>query len=165
MDDKTKNVMNTSKMFSKIRNRIKGKPLKIHLKTNKLSTEDDEGMGLHPVGETGEATPGEGLSGEDQNYGEEQQFGYYEGFNEYSQGFGQVGDEYDVKDVKQESAEINDEEEERRVARYRERARKRRDRALETGELEDGEHSPSQVQREGKKEEGESIGDRRVRRW
>merc|ERR1719427_2137320 len=100
-------------------------------------------MGLHPVGETGEATPGEGLSGEDQNYGEEQQFGYYEGFNEYSQGFGQVGDEYDVKDVKQESAEINDEEEERRVARYRERARKRRERALETGELEDGEHSPS----------------------
>eukprot|EP00092_Neocalanus_flemingeri_P004867 GFUD01005237.1.p1 GENE.GFUD01005237.1~~GFUD01005237.1.p1 ORF type:complete len:1554 (+),score=557.90 GFUD01005237.1:650-4663(+) len=143
MDDKTKNVMNTSKMFSKIRNRIKGKPLKIHLKTNKLSTEDDEGMGLHPVVETGEATPGEGLSGEEQNYGEESQFGYYEGYNEYSQGFGQVGDEYDVKEVKQESADINDEEEERRVARYRERARKRRERALETGELEDGEHSPS----------------------
>jgi len=140
IDDKTKNVMNTSKMFSKIRNRIKGKPLKIHLKSNKLSTEDDEGLGLQPVNE-GEATPGEGLSGEEQTYGEESQYGYYEGgYGEYSQGFGQVGDEYDVK---QESVEINDEEEERRVARYRERARRRRERALETGELEDGEHSPS----------------------
>merc|ERR1712013_656050 len=134
IDDKTKNVMNTSKMFSKIRNRIKGKPLKIHLKSNKLSTEDDEGLGLQPVNE-GEATPGEGLSGEEQTYGEESQYGYYEGgYGEYSQGFGQVGDEYDVK---QESVEINDEEEERRVARYRERARRRRERALETGELED----------------------------
>jgi len=141
IDDKTKNVMNTSKMFSKIRNRIKGKPLKIHLKSNKLSTEEDEGLGLQPVHE-GEATPGEGLSGEEQNYGDESQYGYYEGggYGEYSQGFGQVGDEYDVK---QESVEINDEEEERRVARYRERARRRRERALETGELEDGEHSPS----------------------
>jgi len=146
MDDKTKNVMNTSKMFSKIRNRIKGKPLKIHLKTNKLSTEDDEGMGLQPVGDGGEATPGEGLSGEEQQFGDEQQFGYYEGYNEYSQGWTgqQVGDEYDVKQSReQEKEEINDEEEERRVARYRERARKRRERALETGELEDGEHSPS----------------------
>merc|ERR1719234_3115758 len=67
LDDKIKNVMNTSKMFSKIRNRIKGKPLKIHLKSNKLSTEDDEGAGLQPVNE-GDATPGEGLSGEEQNY-------------------------------------------------------------------------------------------------
>merc|ERR1712106_926504 len=62
IDDKTKNVMSTSKMFSKIRNRIKGKPLKIHLKSNKLSTEEDEGLGLQPVQE-GEATPAEGLMG------------------------------------------------------------------------------------------------------
>ena len=44
MDDKAKNVVTTSKMFSKIRNRIKTKPLKIQLKTNKLSTEEDEGI-------------------------------------------------------------------------------------------------------------------------
>merc|ERR1740128_73814 len=81
MDDKTKNVMNTSKMFSKIRNRIKGKPLKIHLKTNKLSTEDDEGMGLQPLIDGGEATPGEGLSGEEQQFGDDHQFGFYEGFS------------------------------------------------------------------------------------
>jgi len=139
VDDKTKNVMSTSKMFSKIRNRIKGKPLKIHLKSNKLSTEDDEGLGLQPVVD-GEATPGEGLSGEDQN-DEEGHYGYYEGgYNEYNQGFGQVGDEYDVK---HDNVEINDDEEERRVARYRERARKRRERALEAGELEDGERISS----------------------
>eukprot|EP00090_Calanus_glacialis_P034363 TRINITY_DN5765_c0_g1_i1.p1 TRINITY_DN5765_c0_g1~~TRINITY_DN5765_c0_g1_i1.p1 ORF type:complete len:1490 (+),score=607.25 TRINITY_DN5765_c0_g1_i1:212-4471(+) len=167
IDDKTKNVMSTSKMFSKIRNRIKGKPLKIHLKSNKLSTEEDEGLGLQPVGE-GEATPGEGLSGEEQHYGEEIQYGYYEGgYGEYSQGFGQVGDEYDVK---QESVEINDEEEERRVARYRERARKRRERALETGELEDGEHSPSPEperphhrRRRKRRHEKEDRGDREGR--
>ena len=44
MDDKAKNVVTTSKMFSKIRNRIKTKPLKIQLKTNKLSTEENEGI-------------------------------------------------------------------------------------------------------------------------
>ena len=44
MDDKAKNVVTTSKMFSKIQNRIKTKPLKIQLKTNKLSTEEDEGI-------------------------------------------------------------------------------------------------------------------------
>merc|ERR1719419_1936643 len=77
VDDKTKNVMSTSKMFSKIRNRIKGKPLKIHLKTNKLSTEEDEGIGLQPAADTGEMTPLEPLSGDDdQTFG-----GYYDGPN------------------------------------------------------------------------------------
>lgn len=57
MDDKAKNVVTTSKMFSKIRNRIKTKPLKIQLKTNKLSTEEDEGIGLNPVANTGDNTP------------------------------------------------------------------------------------------------------------
>merc|ERR1719232_1467187 len=124
MDDKAKNVVSTSKMFSKIRNRIKTKPLKIQLKTNKLSTEEDEGIGLQPQADNGDMTPLEPLSGEDeQNFG-----GYYE-----------VGDEYDVKD----DGNFNDDEEERRVARYRERNKKRRERALEAGELEDGEHSPS----------------------
>ena len=37
-------MVTTSKMFSKIRNRIKTKPLKIQLKTNKLSTEENEGI-------------------------------------------------------------------------------------------------------------------------
>merc|ERR1719278_24936 len=45
MDDNAKKVLSNSKMFSKIRKRIQGKPLKIHLKTNKLSTEEDEGIG------------------------------------------------------------------------------------------------------------------------
>ena len=122
MDDKAKNVVSTSKMFSKIRNRIKTKPLKIQLKTNKLSTEEDEGIGLQPQADNGDMTPLEPLSGEDEHGG------YYE-----------VGDEYDVKD----DGNFNDDEEERRVARFRERNRKRRERALEAGELEDGEHSPS----------------------
>jgi len=131
MDDKAKNVVSTSKMFSKIRNRIKGKPLKIQLKTNKLSTEEDEGIGLQPAADTGEMTPLEPLSGDDdQTFG-----GYYDGPN------GDVGDEYDVQNKGE--ATFNDDEEERRVARYRERNRKRRERALEAGELEDGEHSPS----------------------
>merc|ERR1719394_1427119 len=131
MDDKAKNVVSTSKMFSKIRNRIKTKPLKIQLKTNKLSTEEDEGIGLQPAADTGEMTPLEPLSGDDdQTFG-----GYYDGPN------GDVGDEYDVQNKGE--ATFNDDEEERRVARYRERNRKRRERALEAGELEDGEHSPS----------------------
>ena len=40
-------MVTTSKMFSKIRNRIKTKLLKIQLKTNKLSTEEDEGIGYN----------------------------------------------------------------------------------------------------------------------
>ena len=120
MDDKAKNVVSTSKMFSKIRNRIKTKPLKIQLKTNKLSTEEDEGIGLQPQADNGDMTPLEPLSGEDeQNFG-----GYYDGYNN-----GEVGDEYDVKD----DGNFNDDEEERRVARFRERNRKRRERALEAG--------------------------------
>merc|ERR1719319_855502 len=75
LDDKTKDVVNTSKMFSKIRNRIKGKPLKIHLKSAKRSTEEaDEGLGLEPV-----ATPGEGLSGEEQEQFGEYEYGEFEG--------------------------------------------------------------------------------------
>merc|ERR1719193_1009722 len=136
LDDKTKDVVNTSKMFSKIRNRIKGKPLKINLKPKKSTEEGEEDPGLEPVD-----TPLEGLSGE-----EAEQFGDYEEFEE------KVGldDEYDLRqEVGMGSrsrgvSKSGDEEEERRVARYRERARRRRERsAVEPGELEDGEHSPS----------------------
>ena len=143
MDDKTKTVVNTSKMFSKIRNRIKGKPLKIHLKSNRKSTEEqDEGVGLEPY--QGNDTPGEVVSGEEQ-----EQFGEYEGGMEE---YGVPGDEYDLRQSRGPSTserasrerEEGDEEEERRVARYRERARRRRERSqLEEGEREDGEHSPS----------------------
>ena len=42
---RTKHVVNASKMFSKIRNRIKGKPLKINLKMNKPAEEEP---GLEP---------------------------------------------------------------------------------------------------------------------
>merc|ERR1719233_142069 len=83
LDDKTKDVVNTSKMFSKIRNRIKGKPLKINLKPKKSTEEGEEDPGLEPVD-----TPLEGLSGE-----EAEQFGDYEEFEE------KVGldDEYDLR--------------------------------------------------------------------
>ena len=77
---------------------------------------------------TGDNTPLEPLS-DDDNLDN-----YYDGYNDT------VGDEYDVKD---QPPVFNDDEEERRVARYRERNKKRRERALEAGELEDGEHSPS----------------------
>merc|ERR1719233_360716 len=136
LDDKTKDVVNTSKMFSKIRNRIKGKPLKINLKPKKSTEEGEEDPGLEPVD-----TPLEGLSGE-----EAEQFGDYEEFEE------KVGldDEYDLRQEPHQGSrsrgvsKSGDEEEERRVARYRERARRRRERsAVEPGELEDGEHSPS----------------------
>ena len=43
---RTKNVVSASKMFSKIRNRIKSKPLKINLKTTKPLEGDDDGPGL-----------------------------------------------------------------------------------------------------------------------
>ena len=76
MDDKAKNVVSTSKMFSKIRNRIKTKPLKIQLKTNKLSTEEDEGIGLNPVANAGDNTPLEPLS-DDDNLDN-----YYDGYND-----------------------------------------------------------------------------------
>ena len=138
MDDKARNVVSTSKLFGKIRNRIKGKPLKIHLKTNKLSTEEDEGVGLQPV-EQGDSLLGEPISGEELNYGDNS--GYYDGVA------GGAGDEYDLRESRPSGRADtlgDDDEEERRVARYRERARKRRERsAREAGELEDGEHSPS----------------------
>merc|ERR550539_2082217 len=139
MDDKAKNVVSTSKMFSKIRKRIQGKPLKIHLKTNKLSTEEDEGIGLQPLADSAEVPGLEPLSADEENYGGEMG--------------GQVGDEYDMRDHHHHHhqpppgrQDFYDEEEERRVARFKERNRKRREAAvssLEAGELEDGEHSPS----------------------
>ena len=137
LDDKTKDVVNTSKMFSKIRNRIKGKPLKIHLKSAKRSTEEaDEGVGLEPV-----ATPGEGLSGEEQEQFGDYEYGEFEG--------GGMEEEYDMRQepggrsarASGEREEDGDEEEERRVARYRERAERRRRERQE--DREDGEHSPS----------------------
>merc|ERR1719266_1422673 len=82
MDDKAKKVLSNSKMFSKIRKRIQGKPLKIHLKTNKLSTEEDEGIGLQPLAESAEVPGLEPLSADEENFGE----------------LNQVGDEYDVRD-------------------------------------------------------------------
>ena len=137
MDDKAKNVVSTSKMFSKIRKRIQGKPLKIHLKTNKLSTEEDEGIGLQPVVDSAEVAGLEPLSADDEP-------GSFGDFNN-------VGDEYDTKDSGPAGyntqggrvPDFYDDEEERRVAKFKERSRKRRERALEAGELEDGEHSPS----------------------
>ena len=131
MDDKAKKVLSNSKMFSKIRKRIQGKPLKIHLKTNKLSTEEDEGIGLQPLLADSAEVPGlEPLSADEDNFGGE---------------LNQLGDEYEVAD--QHQPDFYDEEEERRVARFKERNRKRREAAvensLEAGELEDGEHSPS----------------------
>merc|ERR1719430_2235329 len=129
LDDKTKDVVNTSKMFSKIRNRIKGKPLKIHLKTQKKSTEDqDEGLGLEPY-QGGENTPVEVLSGEEQ-----EQFGDYDGYGDFEGGKVGLDDEYDLQEPVtrivagrtnklKEDVDVDDEEE-RRVARYRERARR-----------------------------------------
>jgi len=147
IDDNTKSVMNTSKMFSKVRNRIKKRPLNIHLKTNKLEGGEEEGVGLQPLVE-GEATPGEGLSGEEMSKDGSHFAAYYENVN---YGGDNAGDEYDltshttalVEGKGRDPGHLLDEEEERRVARYRERARKRRERAKESGELEDGEHSPS----------------------
>jgi len=148
IDDNTKSVMNTSKMFSKVRNRIKKRPLNIHLKTAKLEGEEEEGIGLQPIIER-EATPGEGFSGEEMSRDNSQFASYYENAN-YSGNYGgdHAGDEYDmtsalIEGKGRDPGQLLDEEEERRVARYRERARKRRERAKESGELEDGEHSPS----------------------
>ena len=73
--EKTKHVVSASKMFSKIRNRIKSKPLKINLKMNKPA-EEDEGPGLQP--KTGENTPAEGLSD-----GEKEDTWYDEDLTEY----------------------------------------------------------------------------------
>eukprot|EP00088_Acartia_fossae_P005675 TRINITY_DN1255_c0_g2_i2.p1 TRINITY_DN1255_c0_g2~~TRINITY_DN1255_c0_g2_i2.p1 ORF type:complete len:1840 (-),score=597.38 TRINITY_DN1255_c0_g2_i2:454-5973(-) len=61
MDDKAKTVVSASKMFSKIRNRIKSKPLKINLKMH--SKTDEQGL---EAGGTGENTPGEGMSDEEE---------------------------------------------------------------------------------------------------
>ena len=134
LDDKAKNVVSTSKMFSKIRKRIQGKPLKIHLKTNKLSTEEDEGIGLQPLVDNGEVAGLEPLSADDEPLGQD--------YGGYSGDYNNVGDEYDMRDSGP-APDFHDDEEERRVARFKERSRRRRERALEAGELEDGEHSPS----------------------
>ena len=121
MDGKAKNVVTTSKIFSKIRNRIKTKQLKIQLKTNKPRTEDDEGISLNPVANTGDNAPLDPLS--DDNY--------YDGYNDT------VGDEYELKD----QPLFKNDEEEGQVVRYspspepeRPHHRRRRKRRHERGE-------------------------------
>lgn len=90
MDDKTKEVVNTSKMFSKIKNNLKSKAsMKIHLKTKRMEDDQDEGVGLEPY--QGDATPGEVVSGEEQ-----EQFGDYDEFDE-QQKIGGLDDEYDLR--------------------------------------------------------------------
>jgi len=96
-DEKFGKIQTTSKIFSKVRSRIKAKPLKIHLKTTRLSTDEGTGLGLNPGGVT---IPTEGMSEQaprqgSEEYGEGEYDGYEYQYNEDGEFIDMTGEDYD----------------------------------------------------------------------